>query len=479
MDDALGQDEPSACAVESDDPRNSLYSVVCARLELSSGGAARTPLRRTSRENSIKQGGGAARTPTIVCCALIAGAQLRRRRPTRGSGLLRDGQDGDCLDSGGTPGSGACQAEASNVDTRSTCIQQSAKAAHQLVMPASMLNTARVAPHSSLPSKHLKSSLFVPHSWVPSFPIAISVDGGDDGCPQGQHANPITNPITNPSTITNPITNPITITNPVGDGWSGEAWSGSCEYRSVGEYRSRLRLGHGRKRGGPCFMLKALVAIYGLGVRIGEASNPGPCSSLDDHEVDMCHFVDSDGDEAAEHLHSCLWYSSCNTAAGGTLIGRVFDDPEGDPGQQDDDVAFEVAWQQPDDEIYAHVDPALELFDNEAAGTSANPTAAHSCEPWPELVGIWTGDVGLSDEHIPAWRQAEAAVGLSSKASTNTRKRCNAAETQGPPDVEHVIDGHIPATSFRGRVEGMVFQLGSLGLGYIAMAPRRRRVARR
>ena len=55
-----------------------------------------------------------------------------------------------------------------------------------------------------------------------------------------------------------------------------------------------------------------------VGTRVGEAANPGPSAAT--VEVDA-------------------------------VFGHVFDDPEGDPWQQDDDFIGEVEWQQPDDDI--------------------------------------------------------------------------------------------------------------------------------
>lgn len=156
-----------------------------------------------------------------------------------------------------------------------------------------------------------------------------------------------------------------------------------------------------------------------VGFMFGEASNPGPLTTLDDPEVG----------------------SFDNTFDEGDIHGDG-----GDCGP----------WDIPPDDHSDHGITTLLL-----------PEASrHTATPCP-------GDWKLSDEQLVVWRELESAIGIGSRpAGTRANKRKAQSPDADLPLPKHLTPDVFPAKVFKGVWPGYVSRSGEAGLGYYVDRPR-------
>ncbi len=182
-----------------------------------------------------------------------------------------------------------------------------------------------------------------------------------------------------------------------------------------------------RPRLRPLRSLLLFLALL-LGLRVGEASHPGPtCSFLDDPE-DLWQGFD-EPEDLATSIHS---------------VTQCIADQPTLPEQSVDHIAW--GGDRSDPSLLAEV----------PSGGVGSP--------------MWRGDVGILEDHLAQWRLAEAALRLPSKSSASDRRptkdvgKGKIAATKSPPPMR----GHdfVAAKAFVGPSDGAVFKLGPKGLGY-------------
>ena len=168
-------------------------------------------------------------------------------------------------------------------------------------------------------------------------------------------------------------------------------------------------------------LLLWLVAL--VGYRVGEAKNPGP-GTIGAQLTGISTLDSPDG----------LWPE---------------DEDEGDlPPLCETD---EEPWMVQDTVEASSDDECCQSIDRGAMGTP-----------------VWFGDVGLPDEHIQAWRTAEAALRLGSQPSTSkagfakAKPKAKAAKRT----LDTTAKEFVPAQAFSGAVPDFVFKTGPVGLGY-------------
>ena len=159
------------------------------------------------------------------------------------------------------------------------------------------------------------------------------------------------------------------------------------------------------------------------GQRVGEAKNPGP-----------------------------------ESAAMQVAAVNALDSPEGLwPEEDDDDLPPPLC--DTDGECW---EPWVDQGEDAAGSESDEPDSGAMGTP------VWFGDVGLPDEHLQSWREAEAALKLCSNATPTkfSATRAKAKTAQARPPLNLTAKEFVPAKAFSGQVADFVFKTGPAGLGY-------------
>ena len=165
-----------------------------------------------------------------------------------------------------------------------------------------------------------------------------------------------------------------------------------------------------------------------LGLRVGEATHPGPAGHLSSEDTDDA--LDGRYSAPGGDAFSDGWDFE---AAADEQAEHSFDDPEGceefeEPCEDDD-------WQQND-----------------------------GIRELPNLVPAWKGDLGFADAQLHAWRAAELIAGLAAATgAARGKKAVKQAAISVPQDADTAF---VASKTFQGQWLGWSFGTTEIGTGY-------------